>query len=183
MGLMTDRTWGVTVVHHGGSMAGYKSDWLALPDAGVGRVLLTNADEGQALLGPFMRRLMRCSTTAGPEPPATWRRPPRACVPGSPRSARGSRSRPAAAATLAARYVSPELGEVAVRREVGGVVVFDFGGWRSRVASRANDDGTVSFVPVDPAVRFGQFVAVTRGGRRTLVVRDGQHEYVYTEAP
>ena len=49
------------------------------------------------------------------------------------------------------------------------------------MASRKNDDGTLSFVTVDPAVLGFEFVEGERGGKRTLTTRDGQHEYVYVE--
>src|SRR5215467_6859965 len=58
MGLTVDRTYAIPVVHHGGSMAGYKSDIMLLPDSGIGAVLLTNSDNGGMMLRPFMRRLL-----------------------------------------------------------------------------------------------------------------------------
>ena len=50
------------------------------------------------------------------------------------------------------------------------------------VASRKNDDGTLSFATVDPAVIGFEFVTGQHGGKRTLTTRHGQHEYVYVEA-
>jgi hypothetical protein len=41
----------------------------------------------------------------------------------------------------------------------------------------------VSFVTVDPTVDGFDFVVAERGGTRALVLRNGQHEYVFTEAP
>ena len=67
MGLMIDREWGVDVVHHGGSMAGFKSDLMLLPDYGIGAVVLTNADNGGMLLHPFMRRLVEIAFDGKPE--------------------------------------------------------------------------------------------------------------------
>ncbi|HEY9508080.1 MAG TPA: hypothetical protein VIQ27_19170, partial [Gemmatimonadales bacterium] len=58
--------------------------------------------------------------------------------------------------------------------------VFDFGEWRSEVGSRKNPDGTVSFITTAPGVLGFEFV-VGSGERRTLVTRDAQHEYVFTE--
>jgi CubicO group peptidase (beta-lactamase class C family) len=182
MGLMTDATWGVTVVHHGGSLAGYKSDWMAVPDAQVGAVLLTNADTGQDLLRPFMRRLLEVlydgEPLAAPMVAAAAKdiqleiakERPRLAVP------------PAAdaAGALADRYVSPDLGHITVTR-AGGKVVFDFGAWKSEVASRKNDDGTTSFVTIDPTNEGFNFVVTNTGGKRGFVIRDGQHEYHYTE--
>jgi hypothetical protein len=65
----------------------------------------------------------------------------------------------------------------------GTAVTFDFGEWRSAVASRKNDDGTTSMVSVDPGNGGFEFVVGTREGKRVLTVRDMQHEYVLTEAP
>jgi hypothetical protein len=84
-------------------------------------------------------------------------------------------------AKLAARYTSSALGEITVRRQAAATV-FDFGEWHSAVASRQNDDGTISFLSTDPGVIGFEFVAGARGGKRVLVLRDAQHEYVFTEA-
>jgi len=183
MGLMVDSTWGVPVVHHGGSMAGYKSDLMLLPDYGVGAVLLTNADNGGMLLRPFMRRLLEILFDGKPEAVADV----------DSRAARNKamvakeRERlvvPAATdevAKLAARYNSSALGELTVKRQ-GTATVFDFGEWKSTVASRKNDDGTISFITIDPAVSGFELVVANRNGKRSLVIRDGQHEYVFNEA-
>ena len=87
----------------------------------------------------------------------------------------------AAAGRLAGRYTSPELGELAVQRK-GTSVVFDFGEWHSVVATRKNDDGTLSFMTIDPNLEGFEFVETKRGGQRALIVREGQHEYTFTEA-
>ena len=58
MGLKIDRQWGVTVIHHGGSTAGYRSDMIWLPDHGVGAVILINSDTGSLLRSAFRRRLL-----------------------------------------------------------------------------------------------------------------------------
>jgi hypothetical protein len=83
-------------------------------------------------------------------------------------------------AKLAAHYTSTALGDITVKK-AGGVTTFDFGEWKSAVASRKNDDGTVSFVSTDPTVIGFHFVAGERSGKRVLVLRDGQHEYLFTE--
>src|SRR5260370_10360792 len=58
MGLSVDRTYAIPVVHHGGSMAGYKSDIMFFPDSGIGAAILTNSDNGGNILPPFLRRLL-----------------------------------------------------------------------------------------------------------------------------
>jgi CubicO group peptidase (beta-lactamase class C family) len=67
MGLEVNNHWGIPVIHHGGSLFGYKSDWMIVPDAGSGAVLLTNSDRGGALLGPLMRRLLEIVYDGKPE--------------------------------------------------------------------------------------------------------------------
>jgi hypothetical protein len=85
-------------------------------------------------------------------------------------------------AHLAARYSSRELGDLSVLT-ASGVTTFNFGGWKSAVASRKNDDGTISFITIDPTNQGFEFVMGERDGKRVLVIRDGQHEYLFTEAP
>ena len=77
---------------------------------------------------------------------------------------------------------APELGELAVSRR-GTSTVFDLGEWRSSVASRKNDDGTISFMTIDPGVAGFEFVESKRNDKRALIVREGQHEYIFMEAP
>jgi CubicO group peptidase (beta-lactamase class C family) len=182
MGLEVFSRWGIPIVHHGGSMFGYKSDWMVIPDAGVGAVLLTNADNGGMLLDPFRRRLVEVLYEGKPEAVGDLdsaaqnyhaymsKERQRLMVPASA----------AEVAKLAAHYTSEALGGIAVEHH-GVNTVFRFDGWQSTVASRKNDDGTVSFVTIDPTRDGFAFVRAERNGRRTLVVRDAQHEYVFTE--
>jgi CubicO group peptidase (beta-lactamase class C family) len=183
MGLSVDHTWAIPVVHHGGSMAGYKSDIMLLPDSGIGAVILTNSDNGVMMLRPFMRRLLEVVFDGKAE----------AASDVASAAARHKtylakdRERlivPADAAyvkQLASRYTSKELGEISVLNK-SGVITFDFGEWKSAVASRKNDDGTVSFITTDPTNEGFEFVVGERSGKRVLIIRDGQHEYLFTEA-
>jgi hypothetical protein len=59
--------------------------------------------------------------------------------------------------------------------------VFDVGEWKSAVASRVNDDGTISFITVDPTLSGFEFVVADEKGKRRLITRDAQHEYVFEE--
>ena len=58
--------------------------------------------------------------------------------------------------------------------------MFDFGEWKSDVASRHNPDGSVSFITTSPGINGFEFV-VSSGAKRTLILRDAQHEYVFDE--
>jgi len=71
------------------------------------------------------------------------------------------------------------LGEITVSTS-GASTIFDFGEWKSEVASRKNPDGTISFITTVPGELGFEFV-VGSGARRTLTIRDAQHEYVFEE--
>lgn len=184
MGLMTNTRWGVPLVHHGGDLIGYHSDMFWIPDAEVGGVILTNADAGVILRGPFERKVLEVLYDGEPEADedvmtsiarhkdatAVERKrlvtPPDAAV----------------VAKLASKYREKSLGDITVTKR-GADTVFDFGEWHSAMASRKNDDGTVSLFTIEPGALGFEFVMGEKDGQRTLTARDAQHEYVFVEAP
>jgi CubicO group peptidase (beta-lactamase class C family) len=184
MGFVVERNWDVQVVSHAGSIFGYKSELMFLPDYGVGAIMLANSDDARAAFQPFIRRMLEILFDGHPEAfedlalAAKQMRDYRA-------KTRERLVVPAdreAVVRLAARYTSATLGELKVRK-AGAGTVFDFGEWSTAVASRKNDDGSTSFVPIEHGTDVDfEFVMGERGGRRVLVVRDAQHEYVFTEA-
>lgn len=183
MGLSTNDHWGVPIVHHGGSLFGYKSDWLILPDSGIGAVLLLNSDNGGMLLGPFMRRILEVAFDGKPEAVAAVD----AAAANYRTIVAKERARltlPASAdevAKLAGHYTNAALGNIAVKRS-SDKTVFAWDGGESQMATRKNDDGTISFVTADPPLSGLEFVNAERAGKRCLILRDAQHEYVFTEA-
>jgi CubicO group peptidase (beta-lactamase class C family) len=183
MGLVVNTRYGIPVVSHGGSLFGYKSDMIFLPEHGVGAVILTNSDAGGSLPGLLGRRLLELLFDGKPEAVE------QAKVAVAQRAAAIAKRRerlviPADTAEvgkLAPRYACSELGALHVRAQDGGTV-FDFGKWHSAVASRRNDDGTMSFISIDPTVDGFTFVVGERDGKRALIIRDAQHEYAFVEA-
>lgn len=182
MGLEVDKGWGVPMVHHGGSLFGYKSDWLIFPDQGVGAILVTNSDNGGMLLRPFARRVAEVLFDGRAEAveDLTSRVASHAAEMAKERERLVVPADPIAAGKLAAHYRSPELGELTVKKD-GKVTLFDFGELTTPMASRKNDDGTISFVTLEPTLLGEELVVGERGGKRVLLVRDAQHEYVFTE--
>ena len=184
MGEIVDQTSGVTVVSHGGDVQGYHSDWWIVPDAGVGAVILVNSDDGAALVSGFGRRLLEVLYDGKPLAEGAIK----ATAVASAQSLAKARELlsdppdPTAVAALAHRYTNPDLGHIDVTIQ-GPNATFDFGQWKSRVATRKSPDGAISFITVDPGKPRAGFVAGTAGGQRELTIRDGQHTYVYTEAP
>lgn len=182
MGLIVDHTYGVPVVSHGGSMSGFKSNLYFLPDSGIGAVVLTNSDNGGMLLGPFRRRLLEVVFDGKPEAVAdvASRAATHKAELAKDRERLVVPPAPELVSSLAKHYSSRELGDLAVLTQ-NGVTTFDLGEWKSRVASRKNDDGTTSFITIDPGTEGFEFVVGDRAGKRVLIIRDGQHEYVFTE--
>jgi CubicO group peptidase (beta-lactamase class C family) len=183
MGLIVDKTWGVTVVRHGGSMIGFYSDMMWLPEHGVGAVVLTNGDPGWLIRSQFQRKLLEVLFDGKPEADAKVAANSKAFF-DNLAAQRKLMTVPAAATLadkLAARYTSGPLGGIAVTKQ-GSATLFDFGEYASEVASRTNPDGTVSFITTVPGMNGLEFVVGEKDGKRTLTTRDGQHEYVFIEA-
>lgn len=179
MGLMVDKTWEVTQLRHGGDMIGYHSDMFWFPEHRVGAVILTNGDQGALLRGSFRRKLLELmfdgKSQAELDVAATAKRFYEEIA-----VARKLLTAPAEAAEaekLAASYTNAALGDIRVTRDKGKTV-FDFGEWKSEVATRREPDGSVTFVTIAPGIEGIEFIPGT-GEKRTLITRDAQHEYVF----
>ena len=183
MGLAVNHKYGVPVVSHGGSMAGFKSNFFFLPDSGIGLVILTNADTGGTLVNAIGRRLLEVIFDGKPEAAGDVaadaanykadlaKERERLVVPANSIIVKG----------IAPRYSNAQLGQISVLNS-GGATTFDFGVWKSAVASRKNDDGTISLITIDPTNRGFEFVLGERADKRILTLRDAQHEYIFNEA-
>lgn len=179
MGLMVDTKYGTPVVHHGGDLIGYHSDMVWLPEHNVGAVILTNADPGWALRGPFVRKLLEVLFEGHPEAEADVAAQAKSYFEqlAAERKLMTVPADPAEVAKLASHYTNDALGDITIRRD-GKATIFDFGEWKSEMASRRNPDGTVSFLTVAPGI-LGFELVVGAGPAPTLTARDAQHEYVF----
>jgi CubicO group peptidase (beta-lactamase class C family) len=182
MGLMVDRTWGTPVVHHVGDLVGYHSDLIWLPEHNVGLVILTNAASGATLRGLVRRKLLEVlfDGEAVADRELTSVAAQQRAEIATERATLIVPAAPADAAVLAAHYHSDALGDLDVIRD-RGKTVFDFGEWKSEMASRHEADGSLSFVTIAPGLSGMPIVVGPAGGKRTLIMRDGQHEYRFVE--
>jgi hypothetical protein len=183
LGLWVERRYGIQLVLHGGDLIGYHSEMVWLPEHGVGSVILTNGDPGWWLVRAFRRKLLELLFDGRPEADAS--------VTSMAKSFHADLAEkrqlvtlpvdPADTAKLARRYANEELGELTVRRD-GTAVIFDFGEWKSEVASRRNPDGSVAFRAIDAGSWvYGLEFVTGDGAKRTLKVRDEPYEYTFTE--
>jgi CubicO group peptidase (beta-lactamase class C family) len=179
MGLMVDTTYGVPVVHHGGDMIGFHSDMMWLPGQQVGAVVLTNGDPGWLIRSGFRRKLQEVLFDGNPEADADLAAAAKSFFAqiAAERKTLVVPANAQEAGKLGAHYKNAALGDVAVQRS-GAKTMFDFGEWQSEVASRRNPDGTTSFVTISPGVSGFEFV-VGSGPKKTLTLRDAQHEYLF----
>jgi CubicO group peptidase (beta-lactamase class C family) len=182
MALEVDRVYGTRVVHHGGDMIGFHSDMIWLPEYGVGAVVLTNANPGWQIRDVFRRKLLEVLFDGRPEADALIEARSKAFYEymAAERRLLTVPAEAKAAEALAARYVNSALGTINVARSAGRLV-FDMGVFQSEVGSRTNPDGTTSFITTVPGMNGFEYVAGTSGSKRTLTLRDMQHEYVFLE--
>jgi CubicO group peptidase (beta-lactamase class C family) len=181
MGLEVETTYAVPVVHHGGDLIGYHSDMIWLPQQNVGAVILTNSDPGWLIRSRFQRKLLEVLFDGRPEADAQLAADAKSFF-GAREADRKLLTIPADATEsgkLSRHYHNAALGNIDVSTS-GVSTMFDFGEWKSEVGSRKNPDGTISFITIAPGVDGFEFV-VGSGAKRTLIIRDAQHEYVFDE--
>ena len=182
MGLFNEIDHGLQVVDHGGTLQGFHSNFWVLPDAGVGAVLLTNSDDGAALLAPFFRRVLEVVYDGEPEAAAQV-----AAASARIKAAAGARRArltvpgdPAVLGNLAARYRNQEVGDLTIRQQ-DGATWMKAGSIDAPLATRRNPDGTISVATAGPGLIAIDLEVGGTPGKRTLTMRDAQHAYVYTE--
>jgi CubicO group peptidase (beta-lactamase class C family) len=184
MGLVEDATWGVSFIDHGGDIPGYHSDFFVIPSAQVGAVILTNSENGYVMTRPFIRRLLEILYDGREE--AVGDLKARAQQTEAERGELRHRlvvpPAPADLARIGSAYTNPELGELTVEKD-GATVRVRAIAWSSAVAARHSDDGTTSFVALEPGFDWLNLVVGSNAGARTLTAGEGQHTYVFTEVP
>ncbi len=181
MGLMVDKTYGVPVVHHGGDLIGYHSDMIWLPQQNVGAVILTNGNPGWLIRSRFRRKLLEVLFDGHPEADNLLAADAKSYF-ADIAAERKLLTVPADATEstkLAKHYWNASLGDIDVSI-ASGQTYFDFGEWKTEVATKKNPDGTLSFVTIVPGMEGFEFVVGT-GAKKTLITRDAQHEYFFEE--
>ena len=183
MGLFQRDASGVQVVTHGGTLLGYHSNWYALPESGVGLVILTNSDPGAQLFGPVLRRLLEVLYDGQPEA----ERDVAAAAARIKAQVKARRERltypgdGAVLGNLAGHYSDPSVGQITIS-DKGGQKWIKAGFVEGPIATRKNADGTMSIISVGPGSIGVDALVGTKDGKRTLTINDGQQtQYVYIE--
>jgi CubicO group peptidase (beta-lactamase class C family) len=182
MGLMVTTRSGVTFVDHGGDVMGFHSNMMWLPEHNVGAFIVVNSDSGAVIRSGFRRKLVEVLFDATKEADAALA----ANATNRVKNIAAGKAQlvipadDAEATKLATKYANEALGTIAVTR-ANKVTTFDFAEWKSEVATKKNPDGSLSYVTIAPGVPGVELVQGTASGKRTLTLRDSQHEYVFTE--
>ena len=181
MAVFIHTKYDVTVYDHGGDLIGFHSDMMWIPDANVGAVVLTNGDLGPSIRTQFQRKLLEVLYDGKPEADENVAQGARNffATLAAERKLLAIPADPSEAGKLATGYRNASLGEIAVGRKAGKTA-FDFGEFKSEVASRRNPDGAISFVTIEPGTQGFAFVVGDAAGKPTLTLRDSQHEYVFS---
>jgi CubicO group peptidase (beta-lactamase class C family) len=182
MGLMVSTRHEVTVIDHGGDIVGFHSNMIWLPDHNVGVVIAVNSDSGAVLRSLFDRKLLEVLFDGKPEADADLESAAKSRAEGIALGLK-QLTIPAAAGEagkLAALYKNETLGNIKVTR-AKDVTTFDMDEWKSEVATKKNPDGTISFITISPGIPGLELVPGTANGKRTLVFRTPQQEYVFSE--
>lgn len=183
MGLFQRNVAGVQIVTHGGTLVGYHSTWFALPESGVGLVILTNSDPGAAMFGPVLRRLLEILYDGQPEA-ARKVTAAAARIKAQAGARRERMTYPGDAAVLgnlAGHYRDPSVGQITIS-DRNGEKWIKAGFVEGPLATRRNGDGTVSVISAGPGTIGVDALVGTRDGKRTLTISDGQQtQYVYVE--
>ncbi|BEV01074.1 serine hydrolase domain-containing protein [Novosphingobium olei] len=182
MGLEDSIMSGVSVIHHGGSMFGYKSDWFAVPSAQVGIVVLTNSEMGYDLTKAASRRMIELLYDGAPKAAqqvAVAARQADLWVEKN-RSQLDRNVSPEEARRYVGNYANRELGPLTVTYADGVLHARATSIW-SDLALKKNADGSTSLATISPGASGFEFLATTRDGKRALVLQDPQREYVLLE--
>jgi len=144
-------------------------------------VVLTNADSGAGVARAFVRRTLEVLYDGKPEAEEellSGVRETRTFLQGVQRGWEVPPN-PSEVQRLGGSYWNAVLGAINVHRDADGVV-FELGGWKSRVATKANPDGSTSFISIDPGLRGFEFNSFPGSGpHRRLRVGDPQHLYIF----
>lgn len=179
LALLIDRSLGTPVLLHTGATFGYKSLLFWLPEHNLGAVVLSNGDQGDALMMLVQRRLLELLFDGRPRAQAELEQQSAALPAARAQARRGLRlpADPQAAAALASRYTSPELGGLTVRSQ-RGELLFDFGWFSAPIATRPIAGGGVAFITTGAGLTGLEFERSGTDGL-SLIVREGQHSYRY----
>lgn len=171
---------GLQVVTHSGGTLGFNSEFLLLPEHGVGLVILTNVGSGGIFTATVERRLLellfdgeaRAAADLERQLTETYKQlaEERALIETAPDAAWF--------AALAGTWRAPGLGEIELRTDKGKPVL-DAGEWQVQVGRKKDRDGTIKLVAVTGPFAGLELVPTEKDGKTTLVLLDAQRSYVF----
>lgn len=183
MGLVVGSIAGVPIVTHNGGTTGFSTDYLWLPEHGVGVVVVTNTGGAGAFLNAVTRKVFEELFDATPRAAGDLAEAVARRVRGSAEAV--AQLAPAVDAAWLApwlgAYTSPTLGAISLRQD-GDHAVLDAGAWVMALGQQTGGDGVRRLEATGVPFAGFEVFPEERDGRRVLVMRDEQLEYVFERA-
>jgi CubicO group peptidase (beta-lactamase class C family) len=170
------------MIGHSGGTVGFRTTMFLLPAQGVAVVALTNTSTGDGFTQAFERKVMEVLFEGAKDVAAT-----RVAFVARERRERTASDLarldrtpdPAWVRGLAGTYANEFLGRVSLGvGPGGGVFEAPAGEWKSAIAQKREDDGTIKVVLVEPPANGLELVVGGTAARPTLTLHDDQITYV-----
>jgi CubicO group peptidase (beta-lactamase class C family) len=180
LGFAVGKAAGVQVVTHSGGTMGFNSEFLLLPEHGIGLVILTNVGSGALFTGTVERRLLELLFDGEARAASDLER--RADETFKQLAEENKlielKPDPAWFATFIGTWTTPGLGTIELRVDKGQPVL-DSGDWKVNVGRKNDRDGTVKLIATTGPFAGLELVPTEKDGKTTLVLIDSQRSYVF----
>ncbi|MCE9572809.1 MAG: beta-lactamase family protein [Deltaproteobacteria bacterium] len=182
MGLLVGTIHDAPWVTHNGGTAGFTTDYLWLPDHGVGVVIVSNVGGGGLFTSVVRRRIFEELFDGEAQAATDLARD----VEQEHKSVTTELARikttldPSWAGPLMGAWTAPGLGRIQLSI-VRGAIRLDAGEWQATVAEKVEPDGTRVLTTTSAPFAGVSLTPELRDGAQVLVLRDEQREYVFAK--
>lgn len=182
LGLVIGADRGVQVIEHGGALLGFSSVMFFLPEHGVGAVVLANLGSSHAFHGAVRRKLLETLFDGRDEARENLAFAIKTRQEDQAKEMSKIDAEPDRAwlDKLVGTYTNPSLGRVIVRVE-GKQGVFDAGEFKSPIARKKEEDGTIKVSLAAPSWKWMELLPQEVNGKMTLTLEVGQQKYLFEQ--
>ncbi|AKT43784.1 serine hydrolase domain-containing protein [Chondromyces crocatus] len=175
---------GVRIVEHGGGTMGFNVQLAFYPDKDLGLVILTNTQGGGAFIEAVQSRLFELAFGAKEEAQEQLAFNLKARAEGVEK-ALARVDAPADTGWIApwvGTWRDPDLGTLELELTKSGPRL-DAGEWAGLASRERAPDGATLLILTDPPLAGLKLILREKEGKRTLVLENPQHDYVFEQAP
>lgn len=184
LGLVVSTEYGIPFVWHGGATGGFSTQFMVMPDHGVGMIIVSNTSDAGLFNHAVERRLLELLFDGRPEAKenvaAAVARQAQARAEELARIQR--EPEPAWFGPLVGAWRAPGLGRIELRVERGKAVL-DAGEWQAPVGKKTARDGSAMLIMTGGMVAGLALLPREQDGRTVLVLDAGQQQVVFERVP